>query len=66
MIKAYGVTSTFWYCFCRVFGHDMAKIGVPIFHRDGLFKELVEQDRDCMRCGLKGTSVLPYDASTAN
>ncbi len=58
--KEFGVISTFWYWVCCVFGHDMMNVGSPIFHED---EGLVEQDGDCMRCGMKGTSVLPYEST---
>ena len=62
MIKEYGVHSYWWYCYCRLFGHNIKNVGEPIFHED---EGLVEQDGDCLRCGLKGTSVLPYGISSS-
>ena len=56
-IKEYGVTNIVLYWFCCIFGHRIENIGDPIFHVD---EGLVEQDGDCVRCGMKGTSVLPY------
>jgi len=58
MLKAFGVHSYLRYVFCFLFGHNVENVGEPIFHTD---EGLVEQDQDCIRCGMEGTSVLPYE-----
>lgn len=59
--KPYGVTSLFKYWVCRVFGHKIQEVGEPIIHHS---QGLIEQDGNCLRCGMKGTSVLPYNFQT--
>ena len=56
MFREYGVRNIFLYGLCRVFGHRMQEVGLPIFHKD---EGLIEQDVDCSRCGLMGTNVSP-------
>ena len=55
-MKKYGVKSLLKYWFCWVFGHKMVNVGEPIIHKEPIYG--VEQDRDCLRCGLKTTRVI--------